>query len=107
MKLEAIKMIGSAAKSMVAPEAKKAVTVSIKDGASKLESAQDAMASQGKAMVKKAYVKPEMKVVEIKKRNMQAASGGTTDITDGGGSYWANEGGSTGGQNDIWGKDGW
>ncbi len=98
MKLEAIKMIGSAAKSMVAPEAKKAVTVSIKDGASKLESAQDAMASQGKAMVKKAYVKPEMKVVEIKKRNMQAASGGTTDPFDTG----VGTGSGIDGDDDAW-----
>ncbi|MCM1265927.1 MAG: hypothetical protein NC200_06980 [Candidatus Gastranaerophilales bacterium] len=69
----------------------------VKDGEKLISSAQDATAAQGKAMVKP-YVKPEIKNVNLDKKNLKAASGGeipfhpsSPDVTPPGGpglGYW-------------------
>ena len=56
MKAEAIKLVTNSIKSAVAPKAEKAIVVAINDGEKAMATAQDAMAVQGKAMVKKAYI---------------------------------------------------
>ena len=63
--------------------------IEFKNGEKALATAQDAMASQGKAMVKKTYVKPEVKFEELDKNGLEVASGprGTTDIVDDGTNY--------------------
>ena len=103
MKAEAIKLVSNSIKSAVAPKAEKAVVISMNDGKKSLASAQDAMAAQGKAMVKKAYVKPQTLTVEIKHQELMAASG------NGGNTHWTDDGGGTGGRPDDgsgWVKEG-
>ena len=93
MKSEAIKLVSNSIKSAVAPKAEKVIAVS-KDGEKAMAVAQDAMAAQGKAMVKKAYVKPQTLTVEIKHQELMAASG------NGGNTHWTDDGGGTGGRPD-------
>ena len=83
-------------------KAEKVATNVIKEsGAAKLESAQDAMASQGKAMVKP-YVKPNMEVAKVEEKNMRASS----DRWDGGDESGRDDYRGSRYSNDIW-DEGW
>lgn len=100
MKTEAIKAMGNVITNSIksAPKAEAHVAKSVKGGEKLMAAGQDAAAVQGRAMVKP-YVKPEMKVVELEKQNLRAASGyeGGKDLDDidfqsmdDAGSSWAN-----------------
>ena len=56
------------AKSISPKKAEKAASVAVKDGKEMIAAGQDALAAQGKSMVKP-YEKPEMTVVEIKRQD--------------------------------------
>ena len=99
MKTEAIKLVTNSIKSLFTPNAEKVVNVAMKDGEKAMATAQDAMAVQGKAMVKKAYIAPETKTVKISKQEMMAASG-----NGGGSTHWEDDGEGPGGRP---GETGW
>ena len=96
MKTEAIKLVSNSIKSMFVPKVEKAATVVINDGEKAIATAQDAMAMQGKAMVKKAYVKPQTKTVKLEKEELMAASGNN----GGGSTHWEDDGDNGGGRPD-------
>ena len=99
------------AKSISPKKAEKAASVAVKDGKEMIAAGQDALAAQGKSMVKP-YEKPEMTVVEIKRQDLKAASGtgngwntggrdddGTTDLN----SDWSDvKGHSSMDWGDVW-----
>ena len=78
MKTEMIKSMGNIVNNTIKASAKaeNAVTTkAVKNGEKMMAMAQDAKAAQGKAMIKKAYTKPETNVLELEKKNLKAASG--------------------------------
>lgn len=82
MKAEMIKSAGNVVTNTIKASAKADTAVAskaVKNGEKMMALAQDAKAAQGKAMVKKAYTRPEVEVVELEKKNLKAASGGWDD----------------------------
>lgn len=58
-------------------KAEKVAANVMKEGsAAKIEASQDALAAQGKAMVKNSYAKPKAQVKEVKESNLQSSSSG-------------------------------
>ena len=71
-----IKNVISSAMRKSASGRKVAAENTIKDGERLMSAGQDAVAAQNKAMISKVYTKPEMKVNEMNKRELKAASDG-------------------------------
>lgn len=77
MKTGIITAVKSFVTETISPKkAEKAAANIMKDGgAAKIDASQDALASQGKALVK-TYVKPNAKVEKVQERNLQSSSSG-------------------------------
>ena len=77
MKAEMIKSVGNVVTNTLKASAKTetVATKTVKNGEKMMAMAQDAKAAQGKAMVKKAYIKPEIQTIELETHKMKAASG--------------------------------
>ena len=107
MKTEAIKAVSNVMSRAISSSAKaetSAASHAVKGGEKLMAAGQDAAAIQGKVLVKKAYVKPEMTEVKMDKQNLKAASGGGYD---GGGDWEPMPGGgrSEAKSNSFWDND--
>lgn len=106
MKAEMIKSASNVITNTIKASAKadtSVATKAVKNGEKMIALAQDAKAAQGKAMIKKAYVKPEVEVVEIEKANLKAASGWDNGGYNPRGGYEAPE--RRGSWGNIWGEE--